>query len=345
MLIRIAAHAADSSAEIILAKARLLGLQARSISDGQGGIGVGIDGELPDGVWDVPGVTSVVRKHKPYMLATKEMRELRSIVQVGDVQIGGDEPVIIAGPCSVQSEEELIDIAREAKAAGANMIRGGAFKPRTSPYSFQGMGEDGLKCLAAAREITGLPVVTEVMEPDQVELVAEYADMLQIGTRNMANFNLLKRVGRSGRPVLLKRGFAATIEEWMMSAEYILSCGNPDVVLCERGIRSFDTSTRFTLDLNAVPLAKELTHLPIMVDPSHGTGKRSLVERMSLAGLAAGADGLILEVHPDPERSLSDAAQTITLETLERIIGRGRALHSLLAEEPVFESVTTILRA
>ena len=345
MLIRIAAHAADASAEIILANARVLGLQARSISDGQGGVGVGIDGELPDGAWDVPGVTSVVRKHRPYMLATKEIRDLRSIVQVGDVQIGGDEPVIIAGPCSVETEEELIEIARAAKAAGANMIRGGAFKPRTSPYSFQGLGEDGLKCLAAAREATGLPVVTEVMEPDQVELVAEYADMLQIGTRNMANFNLLKRVGRCGRPVLLKRGFAATIEEWMMSAEYILSCGNHEVVLCERGIRAFDTSTRFTLDLNAVPLTKELTHLPILVDPSHGTGKRSLVERMSLAGLAAGADGLILEVHPEPERSMSDAAQTITLDTLARIIQRGHALHDLLADEPAFESVAAILHA
>lgn len=345
MLIRIAAHAADASAEIILANARMLGLQARSISDGQGGVGVGIDGELPDGAWDVPGVTSVIRKHRPYMLATKEIRDLRSIVQVGDVQIGGDEPVVIAGPCSVETEEELIEIARAAKAAGANMIRGGAFKPRTSPYSFQGLGEDGLKCLAAARDATGLPVVTEVMEPDQVELVAEYADMLQIGTRNMANFNLLKRVGRCGRPVLLKRGFAATIDEWMMSAEYILSCGNHEVVLCERGIRSFDNSTRFTLDLNAVPLTKELTHLPILVDPSHGTGKRSLVERMSLAGLAAGADGLILEVHPEPERSMSDAAQTITLDTLGRIIARGRSLHSLLAEEPAFDSVTTILHA
>lgn len=345
MLIRIAAHAADASAEIILANAHMLGLQARSISDGQGGIGVGIDGELPDGAWDVPGVTSVIRKHRPYMLATKEIRDLRSIVQVGDVQIGGDEPVIIAGPCSVETEEELIEIARAAKAAGANMIRGGAFKPRTSPYSFQGLGEDGLKCLAAARDVTGLPVVTEVMEPDQVELVAEYADMLQIGTRNMANFNLLKRVGRCGRPVLLKRGFAATIEEWMMSAEYILSCGNHDVVLCERGIRAFDTSTRFTLDLNAVPLTKELTHLPIMVDPSHGTGKRSLVERMSLAGIAAGADGLILEVHPEPERSMSDAAQTITFDTLSRIIARGRSLHSLLAEEPAFDNVAAIIHA
>lgn len=345
MLVRIAAHAADTSTEIVLANARSLGLDARAMSDGQGGMAIGIDGELPDGAWDVPGVISILRKHKPYMLASKELREARSVVMVGDVAIGGGDPVVMAGPCVIENERDTIEIARQVKTAGATMLRGGAFKPRSSPYSFQGLGELGLQHLARARELTGLPVVTEVMEPDQVELVAEYSDMLQIGARNMSNFPLLKRVGRAGKPVMLKRGFSATIDEWLMSAEYILAAGNPDVVLCERGIRSFDTSTRFTLDLNAVPLARELTHLPIIVDPSHGTGRRSLVERMSLAGLAAGADGLIVEVHPNPDQAMIDASQTITPETLSRIVDKGRALVALLDDQPAFEGLTALFSA
>ena len=237
---------------------------------------------------------------------------------------------MIGGPCVIESRASLLLSAKETKAAGADMLRGGAFKPRTSPYAFQGLGEEGLRYLAEAREGTGLPVVTEVMEPDQVEMVAHYADMLQIGARNMANFPLLRRAGQSGKPVLLKRGFSATIEEWLMSAEYVMAYGNPDVVLCERGIRSFDSSTRFTLDLNAVPLVKELSHLPIIVDPSHGTGRRTLVPRMALAGLAAGADGLIIESHPDPETALCDAQQTISTAELATIIDLGRALHAAL---------------
>lgn len=343
MLVRIAPQHAESSAAMILANAQCLGLEARAIADGQGGIGVGISGELPDGAWDVPGVISVIRKHKPYMLATREIREMRTVIRVGDVEIGGAEPVVMAGPCSVESEDELIDIARMAKAAGATMLRGGAFKPRTSPYSFQGHGEEGLRRLAHAREMTGMPIITEVMEPEMVELVAQYSDMLQIGSRNMANFPLLKKVGQAGKPVMLKRGFAATIEEWLMSAEYILSSGNSEVVLCERGIRTFEPATRFTLDLNAVPLLRELTHLPIIVDPSHGTGKRSLVEQMSLAGLAAGADGLMLEVHPEPERAMSDAAQTITPDVLARIVARGRALVEALGGEPLVDPTVTSL--
>jgi 3-deoxy-7-phosphoheptulonate synthase len=211
-------------------------------------------------------------------------------------------------------------------------LRGGAFKPRTSPYAFQGLGEEGLRHLAEAREETGLPVVTEAMEPNHVELVARYADMIQIGARNMANFPLLRRAGQAGKPVLLKRGFSATIEEWLMSAEYVLAHGNPDVVLCERGIRGFDPATRFTLDLTAVPLVKELSHLPIIVDPSHGTGRRTLVARMALAGLAAGADGLILEAHPDPESAMCDGSQTITPAELAAIIRSGRVLYSALLE-------------
>ena len=265
--------------------------------------------------------------HKPYMLASLEARGASS-VRIGDVTIGegAAEPVVMAGPCSIESRENLIAIARAAKANGAHILRGGAFKPRTSPYSFQGLGEEGLRHLADAREATGMPVVTEVMEVDQVDLVAGYADMLQIGTRNMANFSLLKRVGASGKPVLLKRGFSATIDELLMSAEYLLAHGSADVVLCERGIRTFDSTFRFNLDLNAVPGLKELTHLPVIVDPCHGTGRRSLVKPMALAGLAAGADGLMVEVHPNPDAALSDGYQTITPDELGHISRVARAM-------------------
>ena len=342
MLVRIAPHAADSSTEIVLANAIALGLDARAIGDGAGGVTVAIDGDMHDGALDITGVVSVQRKHKPYMLATRDARVTSSVVMVGDVAIGGGEPVIMAGPCVIENERDTVEIARMVKDAGATILRGGAFKPRSSPYSFQGLGEDGLKHMARARELIGLPIVTEVMEPDQVGLVAEYSDMLQIGARNMQNTPLLKAAGRSGKPVLLKRGFAATMEEWLMSAEYIMAAGNHDVVLCERGIRTFETTTRFTLDLNAIPLAKELTHLPVIVDPSHGTGKRSLVERMSMAGLAAGADGLIIEVHPNPDSAACDASQTITPETLARIVRKGRALSELLADEPIHAGITIL---
>jgi 3-deoxy-7-phosphoheptulonate synthase len=239
----------------------------------------------------------------------------------------------MAGPCVVSDVEQLVNAAEAVKAAGASILRGGAFKPRTSPYSFQGLGEEGLQILAGARAATGLPVVTEVMEPDQVELTAEYADMLQIGARNMANFPLLKRVGKTRTPVLLKRGFSATIDEWLMSAEYILAEGNSQVVLCERGIRTFDTSMRFNLDLNAVPFLKELTHLPVVVDPSHGTGKRSLVGPMALAGIAAGADGLMIESEPNPDSAKCDASQTIEPEELARIARKAMAVSELLKVE------------
>jgi 3-deoxy-7-phosphoheptulonate synthase len=280
------------------------------------------------------------------MLASREARpHAPTVVKLGDVRIGGGRPVLMAGPCVVEGRAALLAAARAVKAAGADVLRGGAFKPRTSPYAFQGLGEEGLRHLAAAREATGLPVVTEVMEPDQVALVAAYADMLQVGARNMANFPLLRRVGEAGKPVLLKRGFSATVEEWLMSAEYVLAGGNPHVVLCERGIRGFDPALRFTLDLTAVPLAKELTHLPVIVDPSHGTGKRSLVGRMALAGLAAGADGLIVEVHPDPERARCDAAQTITPAELAAINRSARALHAALLEAATDDAETALAAA
>ncbi len=329
MIVTITADAPAGTPTAILAAATASGLEARLMPDGRGGELVGVDGFLPADVLAIPGIGTVHPIHKPYMLASKEHRS-PSVIRVGEIAIGGARPVLIAGPCVVEGRDELLRTAVACRAAGAEILRGGAFKPRTSPYAFQGLGEEGLRHLAAARELTGMPVVTEVMEPDQVDLVADYADMLQVGSRNMANFPLLRRVGRTSKPVLLKRGFSATVEEWLMSAEYILASGNPNVVLCERGIRGFDPLVRFNLDLNAVPLAKELSHLPVLVDPSHGTGKRSLVPRMALAGLAAGADGLIVEVHPDPDTARCDASQTITPAELARIRHRGNALHAAL---------------
>lgn len=245
-------------------------------------------------------------------------------------------PVMIAGPCAVESREQLLTTARAVKAAGAQVLRGGAFKPRTSPYQFQGLGVEGLEMLAVASEETGLPVITEVMEPDMVETVASYADILQIGSRNMQNFPLLFAAGRNSlrRPVMLKRGISATIDEWLLAAEYIMAAGNPNVILCERGIRSFDTKTRNLLDLACVPLLHELTHLPVIVDPSHGTGRSELVPVMSRAGIAAGADGLILEVHPDPDSALCDGRQSITPQQLQAIIAEMRLMNQLLFQSP-----------
>jgi 3-deoxy-7-phosphoheptulonate synthase len=339
VIIVLNAAAPASTLDALLSAATASGLEGRTMLDGRGGTIVGVDGTLSDDVLALPGIEGIHLTHKPYMMASLEHRE-RSVIRVGDVEIGGGRPVLMAGPCVVEGRSELLEAARAVKAAGADMLRGGAFKPRTSPYAFQGLGVEGLRLLADAREATGLPVVTEVMEPDQVDAVAEYADMLQVGSRNMANFPLLRRVGASLRPVLLKRGFAATVEEWLMSAEYILAAGNPNVVLCERGVRGFDPVLRFTLDLNAVPLAKELTHLPVVVDPSHGTGRRSLVEPMAMAGLAAGADGLIVEVHPTPDRARCDANQTVVPEVLGRIHRKGIALRTVLrAEEDRVEEV------
>jgi 3-deoxy-7-phosphoheptulonate synthase len=331
MIVTVAAETPQTTTEV-LRLAEVMKLGARTIAVDSGETVIGIDGALPADSLDLPGVVRVVAKHRPYMLASNEHRA-KSIVRVGDVEIGADRPVIMAGPCVVESREDIIRAAIAVKHAGATILRGGAFKPRTSPYSFQGLGEDGLKHLADAREVTGMPVVTEVMEPDQIELVAEYADMLQIGSRNMANFPLLRKVGKLNKPVLLKRGFSATVDEWLMSAEYVMSGGNANVVLCERGIRGFDPAVRFNLDLNAVPLVKELSHLPVIVDPSHGTGRRSMVPRMALAGLAAGADGLIIEAHPDPDSTACDSAQTITPAVLRTIHLQGMAMLEALAAD------------
>jgi 3-deoxy-7-phosphoheptulonate synthase len=255
-------------------------------------------------------------------------------VDVAGVHVGGEEVVVMAGPCSVEGEEMLLETARFVASKGARILRGGAFKPRTSPYSFQGLGEVGLRMLAAARADTGLGVVSEVMTPSDVEMVAGYVDMLQVGTRNMQNYALLQEVGRTGKPVLLKRGMSSTVEEWLLAAEYVLSQGNRNVVLCERGIRTFEQSTRFTLDLNAVPLVRELSHLPVVVDPSQGTGRWSLVRPMALAAVAAGARGLLVEVHPRPEKALSDGAQSLDFENFERLTSELGRLREAIAGQP-----------
>ncbi|MBA3778547.1 MAG: 3-deoxy-7-phosphoheptulonate synthase [Chloroflexi bacterium] len=275
----------------------------------------------------LPGVESVTPISRPFKLTSREFHPADTVVQVGEVAIGDGSIAVMAGPCSVESREQLMETAEAVAEAGASILRGGAFKPRTSPYSFQGLGVEALRYLAEAGEATGLPVVTEVMDPSQVEVVNRYADILQIGTRNMQNYSLLTAVGRIEKPVMLKRGYGATIEEWLMAAEYIVSSGNPNVILCERGIRTFETYTRNTLDLAAIPLLHHLTHLPVVVDPSHATGKRWLVKPMALAGAAAGADGVMVEVHPRPDEALSDGEQSLTLEQFRDLMQTLRPIH------------------
>ncbi len=282
-------------------------------------------------------VARVVPAAAPYPLASRELVPDGTVVTVGAVSFGAGAPVIIAGPCSVESAEQIEAAARAARDAGARLLRGGAFKPRTSPYAFQGLGLPGVELLARAGAAAGLPVVTEVMEPGLVPAVAELADVLQVGSRNMQNFPLLRAVGRAGRPVLLKRGFAATIEEWLLAAEYILAEGNPDVILCERGVRGFDPATRNLLDLACVPLLRTLTHLPVIVDPSHATGRRDLVAPMGVAAIAAGADGLIVEMHPRPDDALSDREQTIDPDTLARLVRRCHAVRAALDHDTAGE--------
>lgn len=266
----------------------------------------------------------------PYQLASRAVQPEKTVVRVGELAIGDSSPVLIAGPCSVEGEAAIMEAARAARAAGAQILRGGAFKPRTSPYSFQGLGLEGVKLLARAGAAVGLPVITEVMQPDLVEAVAGHADILQVGSRNMQNIPLLQAVGRARRPVLLKRGFAATLDEWLLAAEYILLAGNPQVILCERGIRGFDPRTRNVLDLACVPLLAQLTHLPVLVDPSHATGRRELVVPLGVAAIAAGADGLMVEMHPRPAESISDAEQAIAPDELADLARRMRAVRQAL---------------
>ena len=305
--------------------------------------------ELQDELGTIDGVDTVVRISKPFKLASREVHPQNTIVTIGNLKIGDGSVVLMGGPCSVDSEDNVIETARLVKAAGGHMLRGGAFKPRSSPYAFRGHGEKALHILAAARAETGLPVITEVMDVRDVELVAKHADVLQIGARNMQNFNLLDEVGKVGRPVLLKRGLSGTIEEWLLAAEYVLSHGNRDVILCERGIRTFETATRNTFDINAIPLVKKLSHLPVIGDPSHATGKWYLVEPVGLAAIAAGADGLIIEVHPNPDHALSDGAQSLTppnfAKLAQKVATVAAALGRPMAQQAVGEEPEQVLKA
>lgn len=282
----------------------------------------------------LPGVDEVVPISKPYKLCSREFNPPDTIINVRGIRIGGGEFVVMAGPCSVESEEQLMATARAVKAAGAQILRGGAFKPRTSPYQFRGLGEEGLKLLKAASQETGMPVITEVLSERDVDLVAQYADILQIGARNMQNFALLEEVGRAQKPVLLKRGLSGQIQEWLLCAEYILSAGNKQVMLCERGIRTFETATRNTMDVSAIPLVKRLSHLPVIADPSHGTGKWYLVDPLAKASAAAGADGLLIEVHPNPDHALSDGPQSLTFESFQKLMDGLRRL-SIALDRPL----------
>lgn len=309
--------------EIVNGRLGQLGFQTQLIKGVKriviGAVGEGLVDDLRD-LQQMPGVEKIVPIMKPYKLVSREAKSENSVINVRGISIGGNNITVIAGPCAVESREQLLTAARQVKKAGGHIIRGGAFKPRTSPYSFQGLEEEGLSILREASLETGLPVVTEIIDEASLKLALNYVDIVQIGARNMQNFRLLRAVGQTDKPVLLKRGMSATIEEWLMAAEYIMSGGNGNVILCERGIRTFETSTRNTLDLSAVPMVKRLSHLPVIVDPSHATGDRELVLPMSLAAIASGADGLILEMHPEPAKALSDGPQSLTPEGLEKVM-------------------------
>lgn len=279
------------------------------------------------------GVEKVIPILAPYKLASREFKPLDTIVRVGNVSVGGSEITVMAGPCAVENRNQLLECARLVKAAGANILRGGAFKPRSSPYSFHGLEEEGLEYLALAREETGLPIITEVLDSRSISLAVRYADILQIGARNMQNFSLLQQVAETGKPVLLKRGFSASMEEWILAAEYILKAGNPQVILCERGIRTFETYTRNTLDLSAVPVIKHLTHLPVIVDPSHATGKWRWVQPMAQAAVASGADGLLIEVHPRPAEALCDGPQSLNPENFQQLMFHLRGIAHAIGRE------------
>jgi len=334
MIVIMRATATEENIATILSRLEEHQLQGRLIRGEErtiiGVVGAAIPPTLQEELELFEGVQETARITRPYKLAAREFHPHDTIVDVRGIKVGDGSCVVIAGPCAVESEEQIMATARAAREAGANMLRGGAFKPRSSPYTFRGLGEEGLQLMAKAREETGLPIVTEVMTPTDVPLVARYADVLQIGARNMQNYQLLEEVGRLGIPVLLKRGLSATIEEWLLSAEYVIAQGNPNVILCERGIRTFETATRNTMDLNAVALAKRRSHLPVIADPSHGTGKWYLVPQLALASIAAGADGLILEIHPDPDRAKSDGGQSLTLANFAALMPRVAAVAGAL---------------
>lgn len=336
MIIVMASRAKDDIARVV-AKIEELGYQAHLIEGVERTV-IGAVGDertkatLLEAMESMHGVESVMPILKPYKLASREMKPEDTVIGVNGVQIGGGAFCVMAGPCSVESREQIIESARIVKNSGAQMLRGGAYKPRTSPYSFQGMEEEGLKLLKEAREASGLPVVTEVMTPEQVKTVESYADMLQVGARNMQNFGLLKAVGKARKPVFLKRGMMSTISELLMSAEYIMSEGNHEVILCERGIRTFETETRNTCDIAAVPVLKKLTHLPVFLDPSHATGHWDLVEPIARAAVAAGADGLMIEVHPRPVEALSDGGQSLKPERFKSLMDKLKPLVELMGK-------------
>ncbi|MCX8028787.1 MAG: 3-deoxy-7-phosphoheptulonate synthase [Brevinematales bacterium] len=341
MIIVLSKEATESDIEHIIEKIKTQGLDAH-ISRGIEKIVIGVVGD-DNKLINVPiesfrNVEQVIRVTKPYKLASRDFHPHNTVIDMGTVRIGGDELAIIAGPCSVETPEQIIYIAKEVKKYGANLLRGGAFKPRTSPYSFQGLGKEGLELLKMAKEATGLPIVTEVLDTRDVELVCEYADILQVGTRNAQNFALLKELGKIRKPVLLKRGLSMKADEWVMSAEYIMSGGNYNVILCERGIRTFETATRNTLDINIIPVMKERTHLPIIIDPSHATGKSKYVPDMALAAIAAGADGVMIEVHNDPENAWSDGDQSITPQQFAKIMEKLKPIAEIVGRK-----VTTVV--
>jgi 3-deoxy-7-phosphoheptulonate synthase len=325
MIISMRQHATKAEIDHVCERIQEFGYKVHSIIGEErvviGVVGVGDVTACLESLEATPGVESAVRISAAYKFVSKEFKKERTVIRVhGDVEIGGDDFVMMAGPCSVESEKQIMESAEAVAANGGKVLRGGAFKPRTSPYDFQGLEEEGLKLLAKAREATGLAVITEVMSDRDVDLVANYADIMQVGARNMQNFSLLKTLGKCGRPVMLKRGMSSTIKELLMSAEYVVAHGNPNVMFCERGIRTFETATRNTCDIAAIPVLNELTHLPVILDPSHATGKRSLVPALARAGVAIGADGIIVEIHPCPEKAVSDGAQSLTLDGFKKMM-------------------------
>jgi 3-deoxy-7-phosphoheptulonate synthase len=338
MLIVMKSDATDSQIEAVLSVIEELGFKGHPMP-GATRTAIGITGNQvavdPSHFENLAGVAEAIRVSKPYKLITLDLRPEKTIVRVGDATIGGDELAIIAGPCAIESRTQAFAIAEAVRRSGARFFRGGAYKPRTSPYAFQGLGEEGLRILADIREAYGLKIVTEALDEAGVDLVERYGDMIQIGARNMQNFSLLRRAGKARLPVLLKRGLSATLDEWLLAAEYVMAEGNYQIVLCERGIRTFAQHTRNTMDLAAIPAVRRISHLPVIVDPSHGTGKNFMVTPMARAGVAVGADGLIVEVHDQPEHALSDGAQALTLEQYDELVSEVRSIHEVIAPAAV----------
>ncbi len=338
MLIVMKAGATDRQIEAVLRVIEDLGFKGHPMP-GATRTAIGITGNQsavdPSHFENLAGVAEAIRVSKPYKLITLDLRPEKTVVRVGDAAIGGDELAIIAGPCAIESRTQAFAIAEAVRRSGARFFRGGAYKPRTSPYAFQGLGEEGLKILAEVRDAYGLKIVTEALDEAGVDLVERYGDMIQIGARNMQNFSLLRRAGKARLPVLLKRGLSATLDEWLLAAEYVMAEGNYQIVLCERGIRTFAQHTRNTMDLAAIPAVRRVSHLPVIVDPSHGTGKNFMVTPLARAGVAVGADGLIVEVHDQPEHALSDGAQALTLDQYAQLVSEVRSIHEVIAPAPV----------